>query len=111
MTSDTPTGGMPERIWVSRNNDPTVNGFSYGDWCEIRDEDNDGDTQYVPATALAAAIAERDALRAALDSLVKAATEVNRYGAQTGSQWTHLGVALLKARAALAPKEPPHGNG
>ena len=34
-------------------------------------------------------------------SLEKAVSEVSRCGAQTGSQWSRLTIALLKARAAL----------
>lgn len=42
-------------------------------------------------------------LREALLGLEKAATEVSRYGAQTGSQWSRLTVANLRALAALTP--------
>lgn len=37
----------------------------------------------------------------ALRKLDKAASEVARYGAQTGPQWSNLTIASLKARAAL----------
>lgn len=40
-------------------------------------------------------------MREALTGLEKAATEVSKYGAQTGPQWTRLTVANLRARAAL----------
>lgn len=40
-------------------------------------------------------------LAAALKHLDRAATEVIRYGAQTGPQWTSITAASLKARAAL----------
>jgi hypothetical protein len=38
----------------------------------------------------------------ALTNLERAASEVARYGAQTGTQWTRLNSALIRARAALA---------
>lgn len=43
-----------------------------------------------------------DGLREALVNLEKAASEVSRYGAQTGPQWSRLSIALLKARSALS---------
>jgi hypothetical protein len=43
-----------------------------------------------------------DRIREALEQLVQDATVVQRYGAQTGSQWTKLGIALIRARQALA---------
>jgi len=47
-------------------------------------------------------------LREALEVLEKAATQVSRYGAQTGPQWPALTTALIKARAALSqPSTPP----
>ena len=50
--------------------------------------------------------APSDGLREALTNLEKAASEVSRRGAQTGSQWSRLSVALLKARVALSAGEP-----
>lgn len=41
------------------------------------------------------------ALVEALEALDRAVSEVTRYGAQTGSQWTRLSIASLKFRAAL----------
>lgn len=41
-------------------------------------------------------------LLVALERLERAATEVARYGAQTGPQWPVLTVALLYARSAIA---------
>lgn len=40
-------------------------------------------------------------MREAVTDLEKAATEVARYGAQAGPQWSRLTVANLRARAAL----------
>ena len=47
----------------------------------------------------------------ALKGLEKAASDVARCGAQTGSQWTRLSSAIIHARAALAKLEPEHGEG
>ena len=54
------------------------------------------------AAANAALEARLARLVEALASLDKAASEVSRLGAVTGSQWTRLNIASLKARAALA---------
>lgn len=40
-------------------------------------------------------------MKEALFQLERAASEVARYGAQTGPQWTWLSSALIQARAAL----------
>ena len=45
--------------------------------------------------------AERDLLREALAQLTHNASEVNRLGAKTGTQWLRLTGAILIARAAL----------
>ena len=94
----------PERVWVLVDEDQD------GQFLElIGAEGGDADdTEYVRADLHAAAVAraeaaeaERDRLRTALADLEKAATEVARYGAQTGPQWSRLTIASLTARAEL----------
>lgn len=47
-------------------------------------------------------------LRTALRNLERAATEVARYGAQTGPQWTKLSGALISARLAMEATDGKH---
>ena len=54
-----------------------------------------------PAPALAASEARVKELREALEELKQAAVMVAQYGAQRGSQWTRLNVAIVRARAVL----------
>ena len=51
---------------------------------------------------------ERDRLRVTFEMLERAATEVARYGAKTGTQWTRLSSALISTRAALKTGAPSH---
>ena len=99
----------PERVWVLVDEDQD------GQFLElIGAEGGDADdTEYVRADLHAAAVAraeaaeaERDRLRTALADLEKAATEVARYGAQTGPQWSRLTIASLTARADLRRSFP-----
>lgn len=45
-------------------------------------------------------------LLAALNKLIAASAEVQRYGAQTGPQWVKLTIALAHARAAVRGEAP-----
>ena len=103
----------PERIWAWVYADPWGNELRWFEW--ENHEPESGDCEYIRADLVQAKDAESARLRAelatlrasearlseALLGLEKAATEVSRYGAQTGSQWSRLTVANLRARAAL----------
>lgn len=54
--------------------------------------------------------ADADDLRAALEVLERAGSEVSRLGASCGPQWSKLNFALLKARAALRDAGGTDGN-
>lgn len=72
-------------------------------WAESRERHLKAEAEAADLRArLAAAEALVARLVGELASLDKSASEVLRLGAVTGSQWTRLNIASLKARAALA---------
>lgn len=81
----------PERIWAFHAG-PLV-GYFIG-----KPEYGTNVAEYLRADL--AAERERKLVEA-LKHLDRAATEVIRYGAQTGPQWTRITAASIKARAAL----------
>jgi hypothetical protein len=83
----------PERIWLDSDADEREGVFprcfKNPKYC------SEPAIQYIRADKVAALVE-------AAEALDRAASEVARYGAQTGSQWTRLSIASLKFRAALA---------
>ena len=75
--------------------------------CGIGDQSDIGHYHESWCAALATPPAPNDDLRAALERLVAAGTQVSHKGATTGPQWVKLNAALSSALAAL--KENRHG--
>jgi hypothetical protein len=105
----------PERIWVdiALVDSPLKRSVLASNLCTADySRAMPSDTEYVRADILAQTLAANAALvkrleeaRGVIAALEKAASEVARYGAATGPQWTRLTVPVLQARAFLAGGE------